>query len=243
MDHSPDYPGPHNPDAVVTEVGHSTLLSKPPPSRCRCLAQSKSCRNCACGKAGIGCNESCGCGFSCGNRISRANLDDFFGRNADGKPHKLHRCFVTQLLKMPDATFEQLTRDNLFHSLYHELLPELSEFNDEIKKWQERWDELSSTAPDTTSNSAMLADQKIESQRALLRMGLIQDGMYEYFFSFCRGGGGGDWDMGGFGARKWGHRDTGRSERPILSGVWVQTDCTWHCPTCRECNDWREWHC
>ena len=25
--------------------------------------------------------------------------------------------------------------------------------------------------------------------------------------------------------------------------AWVQDDCTWHCRTCGECNDWREWHC
>lgn len=24
---------------------------------------------------------------------------------------------------------------------------------------------------------------------------------------------------------------------------WTESHCTWHCPTCKECNDWREWHC
>ena len=25
--------------------------------------------------------------------------------------------------------------------------------------------------------------------------------------------------------------------------AWDDDNCTWHCPVCMECNDWREWHC
>lgn len=24
---------------------------------------------------------------------------------------------------------------------------------------------------------------------------------------------------------------------------WQEDHCTWHCPVCKECNDWLEWHC
>ncbi|KAI0419491.1 hypothetical protein F5X98DRAFT_335233 [Xylaria grammica] len=221
---------PYNRDAIVTEMDQSNLSRRPRPSRCRCRAQAKSCRNCGCSKAGIGCNETCGCRDACGNRISRANLADFFGGNVDGEPHRLGPCFVTQLQKMPDEAFEQLTRENLFLWLKRELIPELAEYDKDIREWQEKWDELETMSSGRTGNRLQLHDRRAELQRALLRMGLLQTYSYNYFFSFCRGGG------------RWGE-DIADSVQLFPGGSWEQETCTWHCPVCRECNDWREWHC
>ncbi|KAI1754035.1 hypothetical protein F4782DRAFT_494863 [Xylaria castorea] len=216
---------PYKRTAIATEVGKFDLSKKPRPNRCRCRAQSNSCRNCACSRAGISCNESCGCRDACGNRIAMVNMDDLFGRHADGKPHRLHPCFATQLQKMPGITFERLTRDRLFLHLERALIPELAEFDEEIKNWQEKWDELDTMSSDHTDNRLVLGNRRIELQRELLRMGLLSgEGCTQYFFSFCRRGGG------------W-------SEPLALMGSWEQKSCTWHCPTCRECNDWRDWHC
>ncbi|RWA10477.1 hypothetical protein EKO27_g4637 [Xylaria grammica] len=120
-------------------------------------------------EAGIGCNETCGCRGACGNRISRANLDDFFGGNVDGEPHRLGPCFVTQLQKMPDEAFERLTRENLFLWLKRELIPELAEYDKDIREWQEKWDELETTSSGRTENHLQLRDHRAELQRALLR--------------------------------------------------------------------------
>lgn len=49
--------------------------------------------------------------------------------------------------------------------------------------------------------------------QALFRYGLSNKHT-SWYYSFCRG-----------------------------RGNWVQDSCTWHCPVCNECNDWREWHC
>ncbi|KAI0550717.1 hypothetical protein F4679DRAFT_201800 [Xylaria curta] len=236
----PNYPGelPYNHYALQTEISEFDLSNKPSPKRCRCHSQSNSCRNCACSKAGIGCNESCGCRYGCGNRITRMNMNDLFGENADGTPHRLHPCFVTRLQKVPDMTFERLTRDNLFRYLKRELHPELAEFNEDIKNWQEKWDEFEAMSSDRTGDRLLLSNRKIELQRMLLRMGLLKDGCY-FFFSFCRGGGG----WGGWGARRSRDLDIKLEQLVLGGGSWEQTDCTWHCPMCRECNDWRNWHC
>ncbi|TRX89332.1 hypothetical protein FHL15_009769 [Xylaria flabelliformis] len=230
----------YNPNAVETEIDRFDIANTPPPKRCRCRSQSNSCRSCACSKAGISCNESCGCGDGCGNRITRMNMNDLFGRNADGTAHKLHPCFVTQLQKMPDETFERLTLDNLFRYLKRELRPGLAEFNEDIKNWQEMWDEFEAMSSDYTGDQLLLSSRKVELQRMLLRMGLLSSEDCDlYFFSFCRGGGG----WGGLGAGRLGDLDIELEQLVLGGGRWEQVDSTWHCPICRECNDWRDWHC
>ncbi|KAI0102211.1 hypothetical protein GGR51DRAFT_550657 [Nemania sp. FL0031] len=232
----PNYPGekPYNRNAAMTEVGSHEFATRPPPKRCRCRAQLTSCRDCVCSKAGIGCNETCACRDACGNRITQARMDEFFGKTANGEPHALHPCFVTQLQKIPDTTFDQLTRDSLFFCLKEKLLEELTEFDNDLKDWQEKWDEFETMSSDPTADHTLLGNRKVELQHTLLGMGLLRARHYQYFFSFCRGGGG----WGG-----WGYSGARRFEQPILNGSWVQDNCTWHCPVCRECNDWREWHC
>ncbi|KAI0861717.1 hypothetical protein F4860DRAFT_524055 [Xylaria cubensis] len=230
----------YNPNAVETEIDRFDISNKPPPKRCRCHSRSNSCRNCACSKAGISCNESCGCGHGCGNRITRMNMNDLFGRNTDGAAHKLHPCFATRLQKMPDETFERLTLDNLFRYLKRELRPSLAEFNEDIKDWQEKWNEFEEMSSVRTFDRLLLSNRKVELQRMLLRMGLLRSEDCYYFFSFCRGGGG---SWGGWGARGSRDLDVELEQLDLGGGRWEQMDCTWHCPICRECNDWRDWHC
>ncbi|KAI1735407.1 hypothetical protein F4680DRAFT_435768 [Xylaria scruposa] len=231
----------YNHYALESEISEFDLSNKPPPKRCRCYPRSNSCRNCSCSKAGIGCNESCGCSYGCGNRITKMNMNDLFGRNSDGTAHKLHACFLTRLHKMPDMTFEQLTLDNLFRYLKRELRPELAEFSEDIKNWQEKWDEFEAMSSDREGDHLLLSNRKIELQRMLLRIGLLRSqGRSWFFFSFCRRGGGG---WGDWGARRSRDLDIELEQLVLGGGHWEQVSCTWHCPTCRECNDWRVWHC
>ncbi|KAI1424994.1 hypothetical protein F5Y12DRAFT_714655 [Xylaria sp. FL1777] len=227
-------------DLIVTEVDRCDINNKPHPNRCRCRAQSKSCRNCGCSKAGIGCNDSCGCRGACGNRITKANMDDFFGRSFNGKPHKLHPCFITALQQMPDTFFEQLTRDNLFLSLKRAMRPGLAGYDQDIREWQEKWNEFRTVSSHYGRNHPALDDRRAELQRELLCIGLLGTHNYDHFFSFCKGGGGRD-DSGDAGLEGW--EDIASSERLILEGSWQQGECTWHCSACGECNDWRQWHC
>lgn len=64
-----------------------------------------------------------------------------------------------------------------------------------------------------------------EHMNKLLRYGLFTDPESHngFYYSFCRGG--------------------VRYDPNGSLGSWEQSDCTWHCPVCKECNDWREWHC
>lgn len=223
------------------------ISNGPLPSRCRCGARSKSCRDCARSKARVscsesyGCSKSCGCRDACGDDVAMADMDDLFGRSADGQPHKLQPCFVTQLRKMPDTAFERLTRDSLFRCLKRALGSHLAEYDEDIRNWQEKWDELETMPSDSTGNHLLLGDRRVELQHLLLRMGLLCTPECDaYFFSLCRGGGGGD----GLGVRRWGDReDIAGPEQLVLGGSWEQDACTWHCPVCRECYDLREWHC
>ncbi|KAI1131777.1 hypothetical protein F5Y10DRAFT_45390 [Nemania abortiva] len=210
-------PGEQSSDcnATITEIDRHDFSRKKTPSRCRCRAREGSCRNCSCSKAGIGCNESCGCRDACDNnfnRFTQAHVDDWFGRSADGRPHKLPPCFVTELQLAPGWTFGQLTRNNLFKPLLRALHPELMENDQDIRKWKDQWDGLESMSKDPACDRALLCHRIVEMQRELLRMGILGPTSAGHFFSFCK-------------------------------GCWVADIITWHCPVCRKCSDWPEWYC
>ncbi|KAI0967576.1 hypothetical protein F4678DRAFT_465177 [Xylaria arbuscula] len=179
----------YNPNAIETEIDRVDL-SRNKPDRCRCRSQSNRCRNCGCSKAGIGCNQSCGCGDTCDNRLTHLNIDDLFGKSEDEEPHSLHPCFVTFVQNMPDATFRRLTRENLFLCLEGRLsLPKLADYDTKIRDWARQWVSLEEI-PFDFNTSLQLDERRVELQRMLLRMGLIGGrNLAPHFFSFCRQGG------------------------------------------------------
>ncbi|KAI1323083.1 hypothetical protein F5Y16DRAFT_353459 [Xylariaceae sp. FL0255] len=163
-------------------------MNKAPPARCRCSPRNDSCRDCICSRSGVGCNDSCGCSECYGNRITEDLIDELFGPPAEGKPHKLLPCFVTQLQKMPNRTFEQVTRDSVFNSLKVHINANCLQVDvDEgFASWFKKWDELEKSMSSSNDSQATLEDRKVELQQDLLRKGLTGSGCAEFFFSFCR---------------------------------------------------------
>ncbi|KAI0159780.1 hypothetical protein GGR57DRAFT_458667 [Xylariaceae sp. FL1272] len=232
----------YHPAAKVTESDtRRSDKDKPAPKRCRCKEDSGTCRNCVCSRARAGCSEACGCSGYCGNRFNKELLDSIFGETADGKPHKLLPCFVTQLEKVRPENVWQLSRDTLFHSLRVALDPDTREYDEGFSDWATKWDQYEQASSAVVSGLAverqpsMLNNRKIELQQELLRKGLMDEGWSAFFFSFCLG-------RGATLDPLWRSIQAHASE-PAFQGSWEQGDCTWHCLTCRECNDWREWHC
>lgn len=86
--------------------------------------------------------------------------------------------------------------------------------------------EFDSTLQEWKERKVILQEKDLpEHINKLLRYGLFNDpeNVGEYYYSFCRG--------------------TSRYDPNGSIGTWEQDSCTWHCPVCKECNDWREWHC
>ncbi|CZT20259.1 uncharacterized protein RCC_06117 [Ramularia collo-cygni] len=165
-----------------------------------------------------GCKGNCSCktsGMGCGPTCGcQVGEDKTCANKMNGLDEFKQKIGATGLAPLPCfLTFASKKKVD-FKKLEQDMLKDDDAF--EYDFWLKEWKDEKSTL-----------EQKdiAEHNNKLLRYGLFKNpnDLSDSFYSFCRG-------MANF-------------EPGGDLGTWEQDSCTWHCPVCKECNDWREWHC
>ncbi|KAJ8132214.1 hypothetical protein O1611_g1413 [Lasiodiplodia mahajangana] len=81
------------------------------------------------------------------------------------------RGWTICLAEQPMENDTNYTRASLFNCLKRELLEELTEYDLDIKDWQEKWDELETMSSDPAADHTLLGTRRVELQRMLLGQG------------------------------------------------------------------------